>query len=101
MTNVTSEEIRINNSIYESIIDGGTEILNNPAAMDDEDPLEFLDGSIQFFADLGTVDGDLKRRKLLKVKERYLDEQISVFASLDTVEGYLKCRKLLEIKNNI
>ena len=72
---VTSEEIRINNSIYESIVDGGIDLLKNPVAMDGEDPIELLEGSIQFFSDLDTSDGYRKCSDLLKIKQKLLSEQ--------------------------
>jgi len=70
-TEVTQDEIKINNEIYETIVEGGIEILSNPISFRSANPIEYLNACIQFFSELDTVDGYNKCATLLKLRDRY------------------------------
>lgn len=71
----TEEEIAINNEIYDAIIDGGSEILNNPILYGVfTDPIKYLDNYIEFFRNLDSVDGYNKCANLLRLKKEVLNK---------------------------
>jgi len=75
MTQVTEDEIKINNEIYETIVEGGMEVLRNPISFrKDITPIEYLDGCIQFFSDLDSVDGYNKCANLIKMRDKLINE---------------------------
>lgn len=75
MTEVTSDEIEINNEIYETLIEAGTDILRNPISFKvGVTPLKYLDECIQFFSELDTVEGYRKCSELVKMRKTFIEE---------------------------
>ena len=74
MITFTSDPNCINNIIYDSVIVEGSDILNHPFVDDPvQDPVEYLEGCIQFFSDLDSEDGYIKCASLLKLREKLLE----------------------------